>query len=60
MAQLEFKNKFTIQNNDRKASIDPNTFHRWTNNHFYKTTYNTYERGQAVSITSTHLWFQNQ
>ena len=42
-----------MQAQQRQSSIDPNSFHKWTTQHFYKSTYNGYDRGQPVSLFET-------
>lgn len=40
MSLLEYKNKFSIENPNRGATVSEDTFFRWSNKNFYRTSYN--------------------
>lgn len=40
MSLLEFKNKFSIENPKKAANIPESGFFKWTNQNFYRTSYN--------------------
>lgn len=40
MSLIDFKNKFNIDNHKRGNTVQENRFFRWSNNNFYRTSYN--------------------
>lgn len=40
MSLLDFKNKFSVDNPKRGHTVAESRFFRWSNNNFYRTSYN--------------------
>ena len=50
MALLEYKNKFSIDNPNRGSTVSEGTFFRWTNQNFYRTSYNDMKSPVSLSF----------